>query len=175
MKNTAIILLLLAVIGISANVENDTKIGYVQMELVLQNMKETKQMNLTIEKYTAEKQIELKKNSEFLNKKFEEYRQKNENQVNADRLVAEGELKGMQKALEALKLRTEQEIMAEKSALLIPIREKLEKAVDAVAKKYSYKYVFNSVDETGNSVVVVAPERDDLTEEVLQHLGIKLK
>jgi len=177
MKNLTIVILLLALIGIAANVENDTKIGYVYIELVLNNMDETKEMLTIVEKYSAEKQLELQRHSDFLNQKFKDYQKKdNANQLtDAARLVAEGELKGLQNALDALKQRTEQEIITKRSALLAPIGKKLEKAMDQVAEKYSYKYVLNSADGTGNSVVIVAPDADDLTQEVMEHLGISFE
>jgi hypothetical protein len=34
--------------------------------------------------------------------------------------------------------------------------------------------VLNSADGTGNSIIIVAPESDDLTMKVMRHLGVKL-
>ncbi len=68
MKNIAIILLL-AFVGISANLENDTKIGYVYMDLVLRNMEEAKEMNTILDKFTQEKTAELEKSKIALARK----------------------------------------------------------------------------------------------------------
>ena len=43
------------------------------------------------------------------------------------------------------------------------------------AAQKGYRYVFSSADGTGNSIIIVAPEADDLTQEVMEYLGIELK
>ncbi len=175
MKNLTIVILLLAMIGISADLEDDTKIGYVYMELVLNNMDETKEVMELVNRFTTEKEAELAEKAGDLSTKFKEYqRQEKVGELSdAGRIIAEHELEGLQKALEALKARTDAEIKQKRSELLVPVARKLETAMDEVAAKYGYRYVLNSADGTGNSVVVVAPEADDLTQEVMLHLGIK--
>ncbi len=173
MKNLAI-LFLLAFIGISANLESETKIGYVYMELVMNNMDETKEMQAILEKFSNEKQAAIDQKSNKLNAKLKEYQDniKTGELTDAGKIIAENELMGLRRGLETLTNETEQEIYTKRSALLNPIAKKLEKAMDDVAEKYGYKYVLNSADGTGNSIVIVAPEADDLTQEVMTELGI---
>ncbi len=173
MKNLAI-LFLLAFIGISANLESETKIGYVYMELIMNNMKETQEMQAILEKFSAEKQAIIDKKSNELNNKISDYQSKDKaNELtDAGRIIAENELMTLRRNLETLTNETEQEIYSKRTVLLSPIAKKLEKAMDDVAAKYSYKYLLNSADGTGNSIVIVAPEADDLTQEVMTELGI---
>jgi len=176
MKNLAI-LFLLAFIGISANLESETKIGYVYMELVMNNMEETKEMQAILEKFSNEKQAVIDQKSNNLNEKFKDYqaKEKDNELTDAGRIIAENELMTLRRGLETLTNETEQEIYTKRTALLSPIAKKLEKAMDDVAKKYSYKYVLNSADGTGNSIVIVAPDADDLTQEVMKELGISFE
>lgn len=176
MKNLVIIGLL-AFIGISANLPNETKIGYVYMELVMNNMPETIEMMATIEKFTAEKQREVDRKNEMIAKSTKNFELKSQSGElsEAGSIILQNELNSLKKELDLLVTVNEQELYAKRSALLMPIAKKLEKTMDEVAAQHGYRYVFSSADGTGNSIIVVAPEADDLTQEVMEHLGIKLK
>lgn len=176
MKNIAIILML-AFIGISANIEDDTKIGYVYMDLVLRNMEEAKEMNLILDKFSREKSAELEKSKTILEKKFGEIQKKAQagTLTEAGKIIATNELEAMQRDIETQAQQDEQELYSKRINLLTPIAKKLEEAMDKVAGEKGYKYVLNSSDGTGNSIVVVAPEGDDLTQEVMVELGIELE
>ena len=77
MKNLVIIGLL-AFIGISANLPNETKIGYVYMEMVMNNMPETKEMMLNVDKFSAEKQAEVEKKKAVFVQKTEIFQKKSQ-------------------------------------------------------------------------------------------------
>lgn len=175
MKNIAIILML-AFIGISATIENDTKIGYVYMDLVLRNMNEAKEMNLILDKFTQEKTAEIEKSKAVLARKYDAVQKKAQagQLTEAGKIIATNELEAMQKEIGIQAQEDEQELYAKRMNLLTPIAKKLEEAMDKVAAEKGYKYVLNSSDGTGNSIVVVAPEGDDLTQEVMTELGIDL-
>lgn len=176
MKNLVIIGLL-AFIGISANLPNETKIGYVYMDMVMNNMPEANEMMAIVEKFTAEKQSEIEKRNAFISTKNEAFQKKSAKGelTEAGKIIAQNELISLQKELNQLISDNEQELYAKRSELLAPIAKKVEKAMDEVAALKGYRYVFSSADGTGNSIIVVAPESDDLTQEVMKHLGIELK
>ena len=176
MKNLVIIGLL-AFIGVSANLPNETKIGYVYMELVMNNMPEAVELMTIIDKFTAEKQAEIDARNAVISNKMTAYQKKLQNGelTDAGKIIAGNEIKSLQSELEQLITANEQEVYTKRTELLSPIAEKLEKAMDDVAAKNGYRYVFSSSDGTGNSIVVVAPEADDLTQEVMEHLGIELE
>ncbi|HAP69959.1 MAG TPA: hypothetical protein DCR04_09595 [Flavobacteriales bacterium] len=176
MKNLVIIGLL-AFIAISANVPNETKIGYVYMEMVMNNMPEAQEMMLIVDKFSAEKQAEVEKKKAVFIQKTEIFQKKSQSGelTEAGKIIAQNELTSLRKGLEQLVSTNEQELYAKRGELLSPIAKKLEAAMDEVAALKGYKYVLSSADGTGNSIMVVAPEADDLTQEVMKHLGIEMK
>ncbi|MCF8461584.1 MAG: OmpH family outer membrane protein [Flavobacteriales bacterium] len=176
MKNLVIIGLL-AFIGISANVPNETKIGYVYMDMVMNNMPEAKEMMTIIDRFTAEKQAEIEKKKADIAKKLEAFQKKSDSGELSDagKIIAQNEVKTMKADMDAMISNTEQEIYAKRSELLSPVAKKLEKAMDEVAAKLGYRYVLSSADGTGNSIVIVGPDEDNLTPEVMKHLGIEMK
>jgi len=176
MKNIVIIGLL-AFIGISANLPNETKIGYVYMELVMNSMPETKEMMAIVDKFTAEKQAEIEKRNVFINEKIESFQKKSQSGElsEAGKIITQNEIVSLRKELDKLISANEQELYSKRSELLSPIAKKLEKAMDEVAAQKGYRYVFSSADGTGNSIIIVAPDADDLTQEVMEYLGIGIK
>ncbi len=176
MRNIVIaVIFVLGAFGISATLENDTKIGYVYMDLVLQNMEETQKMNKLLNEMSKELASELKTSTADLNDKVIELQeQKNKGALQGDKLKeANASLEKMKEQLETHARKNEQVLQDKRNSMLGPITKKLEEAMDQVAAKAGYKYVLNSSDGTGKSLVLVAPEADDLTDEVMQYLEIK--
>jgi outer membrane protein len=58
--------------------------------------------------------------------------------------------------------------------LLSPVVAKMQKAIDEVAKEEAYTYVFNSNATGGVSVLLHAPQQDNITEKVLKKLGVTM-
>jgi outer membrane protein len=54
-----------------------------------------------------------------------------------------------------------------------PVVQKIQKAIDAVAKENAYTYIFN-LDAGANTtpILLVAPEENNITELVLKKLGV---
>ena len=176
MKNITIILLF-GFIGISATLENDTKIGYVYMDLVLTNMDEAKEMNLILDQFTQERSLGITKKTEELQAKAASISQAIQagKLSEAGQIIAQNEINSMQSSLQAQARQNEQELYEKRVALLSPIVKQLEEAMDDVAAEMGYKYVLNSSDGTGNSIVIVAPDADDLTQEVMTKLGVSFE
>lgn len=175
MKNAAI-LLLVGFIALSMSVDNSVRIGHVYMEQVLSQMDEAQEMNRIIDRFMLEKQAELDRQKSALEAKqamFETKEKKGE-MTDAGRIIANSELTAMQSAYETAQADADAELMQKRQELIRPIAQKMQTAMKEVAAKEGYTHVFNSADGTGNSIVIVAPEGDDLTLKVMRHLGIKL-
>jgi Skp family chaperone for outer membrane proteins len=175
MKNLTIVLLV-GLLALSMSVDTTTRVGYVYMEQVLGRMNEAQEMNRILERFTAERQMELEAMQQKLSTKYQEYQDKDRKGelTEAGRIIGMTELKALQAEYEASKANAEQELMTKRSDLMRPIALQLQTAMKEVAAKEGYTHVFNSADGTGNSIVVVAPESDDLTKRVMQHVGIKV-
>ena len=145
--------------------------------MVMNNMPEAQEMMLIVDKFSAEKQAEVEKKKAVFIQKTEIFQKKSQSGelTEAGKIIAQNELNSLRKGLEQLVSTNEQELYAKRGELLSPIAKKLEAAMDEVAALKGYKYVLSSADGTGNSIMVVAPEADDLTQEVMKHLGIEMK
>jgi outer membrane protein len=175
MKNAAIVLLV-GFLALSMSVDNSQRIGHVYMEQVLSRMNEAQEMNRILDRFMMEKQAELEQQKVQLEAKYEAFqtKEKKGELTDAGRIIASSELKAMQAAYDAALANAEQELAQKRGDLIRPIAQKMQQAMKEVAAKEGYTHVLNSADGTGNSIVIVAPESDDLTLKVMRHLGVKL-
>lgn len=66
--------------------------------------------------------------------------------------------------------------LAEKRAdLMKPVVQRVEKAIEKIAKEGGYTYVLNSIDGSGTSNILYGPPTDNITMKVVKELGIKLE
>ncbi|MCF8256262.1 MAG: OmpH family outer membrane protein [Flavobacteriales bacterium] len=175
MKNAAIAFLA-GLLTLSMSVDNSPRIGHVYMEQVLSRMDEAKEMNRILDRFMMERQAELEKQKSELEAKYVSFqtKEKKGELTDAGRIIASSELKATQAAYDAALANAEQELAQKRSDLIRPIAQQIQKAMKEVAAKEAYTHVFNSADGTGNSIIIVAPEGDDLTLKVMHHLGVKL-
>ena len=85
----------------------------------------------------------------------------------------ETELQGLQGRIQEFGRTAEQSLQAKYQQLVNPVVQKIQKAIDAVAKENGYQYVFN-LDAGANTIpiLLVAPEENNITELVLKKMGI---
>lgn len=154
-----------------------TKIGYTNLELVLAYMPESKVANQELqvfEKKLAEK-LEIKRS--YLASKYEEYQlkaQKNQFTSEAAKTAEEQDLNKLQEELRTAANDAEQQVQGKRGELYQPILEKLQKAIEEVAKANGYTYILNIGGGSGVSNILYGPEEDNITERLFKHLGLEL-
>lgn len=165
---------LLVVFVFSAMTAGAQKFGYLNSTAVLALMPEMKQAESTLEVTQKQYQEKGKKMVEELQMKYQEVQKKEQ----------EGALSPKQLDEEAKKLRTkeaeiaqfEQEMQAKvgekRGELLNPILDKVNKAIQDVAKENGFQFVFDASPGTG--ILLYADEALDLTKMVMDKLGIQL-
>lgn len=176
MKNLAIVIVLtIGAFAISANIENQTKIGYINEQTILGKMDAGQELERAIRKteetyfYDREKfvsQLEQKR-TELLQA---EVIGKNESNVNSS---LEKEIAQLKEAVNKMDRSHQEELAQLQSKLLKAARIKLDAAVAQVAAKNGYKYVLNSNSESDQRTVIIATDGDDLTEAVIEFMDLK--
>jgi len=148
------------------------KIGYASVELILAYMPETKAMNQKLETYQKKLQEQLQVKQGTFEQKYRDYLQIQEKLSESERKTRESELLKMDEELRSLAVDLEKKLMSRRQELVEPIITKLQNTIDEVAKAEGYTWVFNTVDGTGVSIVLHAPESDDLTKKILKKMGV---
>lgn len=176
MKNLVIVIVLtLGAFAISANIENQTKIAFVDEAKILSKMEAGQEVERAIRKteetynYDREKfviQLEQKK-TELLQAQLIG---KNEGNVNTS---LEKEIAQLKEAVNKMDRSKKEEIRQLKIKLLTSARQKLDESVEQVAAKKGYKYVLNSNADGENRSVIISAEEDDLTKAVIEYMDLE--
>ncbi|GAB3490281.1 hypothetical protein GCM10027341_01840 [Spirosoma knui] len=149
------------------------KLGYTNIDYVLAQTPEAKdiQNQLTIQRTQSEN--ELKRMTKELEDKYGAYEKGAAQMSDVIRKDRETELQGLQTRIQEFGRTAEQSLQTKYQQLVNPVVQKIQKAIDAVAKDNGYQYVFN-LDAGANTIpiLLVAPEENNITELVLKKLGI---
>lgn len=165
----------LLLVGFSASAQ--LKIGYTNLELILAVMPETKVANQELQTFEKKLSEKLEVKTSYFYSKQEDYQakaQRNQFATPQDRQAAEDELRKLQQEIRDAAAEADQQVQAKRQQLYAPILEKLQAAIEEVAKANGYTYILNIGSSGGASNILFGPEEDNITEKLLDHLGIEL-
>ncbi len=149
------------------------KLGYTNIDYVLAQTPEAKdiQNQLTIQR--TQSTNELERMQKELQTKYESYEKGAAQMSDVIRKDRETELQGLQGRIQEFGRTAEQSLQTKYQQLVNPVVQKIQKAIDGVAKDNGYTYVFN-LDAGANTIpiLLVAPEENNITELVLRKMGI---
>lgn len=169
MKRMIKYLLLPALLLFSANMIQAQKFAYVNSQVLLEDLPEVKAADAEIQ--TLQQQMQ-KKGQEM----FESYQRK---AMELQRRRDEGELSPKQLEQEAQKLGEDEDkirnfetemqtsILKKQQELLGPIQEKVNQAIESVAKSEGYSMVFDS----SSGALMYSDDENDITEQVKAKLS----
>ncbi|MDB4920564.1 OmpH family outer membrane protein [Mucilaginibacter sp.] len=146
-----------------------TKIGYVNTQLILSLMPEVKTVKSQLDIYQKQFIDELTSMNNELQTKGKQFQAGQATMTDAVRSSKQGELQDIQKRIQDYQNDAQQKYEAKSNELIKPLSDKIHTAVEAVAKEKGYTYVLDS----GQTALVVAPEADNLEAAVKVKLGIK--
>lgn len=164
----------LALLGsLSMNAQTSVKIGWTNIDHILQNLPESKeiQAKLSTERAQYEK-LYNEKLSEGL-KLQEDYQKNAATMSEVIRRDKEKVLQNKQQELQELQQNAQAALQAKEQELVDPVMNKIQKAIEAVAKENGYTYILNSDAGFGTTpVLLVAPDGDNISDLVFKKLGI---
>ena len=147
------------------------KFGYINSLELLSLMPEVKTADAELEAYAKTLKAKLAKmEQEFADKYLEVQKMQQEGEVTEAILEAEIKvLASLENKITQYRATTNQELQVKQNELYEPILAKATKAVQDVAKKHGYSYIF----DTSTGALVYAPEGDNIIELVKTELGIQ--
>ncbi|SOE22240.1 periplasmic chaperone for outer membrane proteins Skp [Spirosomataceae bacterium TFI 002] len=153
------------------------KVGYTNIDFILSSIPDSKdvQTKLSTEKAQYDKLIQEK--IAGFQKDYEDFQKLMQaGTVSAViRQDKEKSLQNKQNEIQEFQQNSETALQAKYQQLLSPVMDKIQKAIDEVAKANGYTYVFNSDAGAGTTpIVLVAPEQDNITTLVLKQMGVEV-
>ena len=172
MKNR--LLLTLAFVLVLPNLQakdKPLKIGYTNLDYILSLLPETKRIETDYKSFEKQLKNRLEAKVGEFQEKLQALEKGYETMTDPVRKQREAELLQLKSSLEQLQIESQESLANKNVELLKPVYEKIQQAIERVAKENGYTHVFNQ--ETGGIFILLyAPEEYDISDLVLKKLGI---
>jgi outer membrane protein len=145
------------------------KIGYINLNQLIDQMPETKTIRTQIEAYQKQFIDQLTAMNDDYVSKGKAYEAQRSTMSDAQRTAKETELTNLQKRMNDYQTSAQQQVQAKTTELSKPLFDKVRAAVAQVAKEKGYAYTF----DTSQTDFIVSPPGDDLMADVKAKLGLK--
>ena len=129
---------------VTVGVAKAQKVASMDYEAVLAAMPETKKMTTDLDTFSKTKGDELNKQAEAFQKEVQAYQAEGAKMTEAQRTAKESELQKKQQNLQALQQTAQADLAQRRDAAVKPIIEKLNKAVEKVAKASGYEFIIDA-------------------------------
>lgn len=171
MKNkTILIALFLSLFAIQESYAQ-VKIGYTNPARILSELPEVEEVDEQIQQLIEEKDEELAEKATDLQQIFSNYEASMSNLSEQERSVQEEELMEMNQQFESEREAMMNEIREKRQELMAPIIERMNAAMDEVAKEQGLDLVLNEGTSYGDAIIFFAnSERLNITEEIIEKL-----
>ena len=129
---------------VTAGAVNAQKVASMDYETVLAAMPETKKMTTDLDTFSKTKGDELQKQAEAFQKEVQQYQADGAKLTEAQRTAKEGELQKKQQNLQQLQQTAQQDLASRRDTAVKPIIEKLNNAVNKVAKANGFDFIIDA-------------------------------
>ena len=169
MKRLLIIAVLMLTIS-SAAVAQTT--GYINTETILSKMPEFVQAQQQIERLQSQYELQLQEEIKVIEGLFTRYQEERSRLNEMQRNARENEIITKERAVKEKQMEIfgQDGVIAERTKqLLDPIKEVIQRAVDAVAKENGFAMIFDITLVQG---IIFADPRADITDKVIERLAL---
>jgi outer membrane protein len=158
---------LFAAMAFTANAQ---KIGYVNSQAIIAVMPDVKEANSNLETYSAQLTKRAEQMYQTLQTKAVALQQKRDNgEISPKQLEIEmASLQAEEQKLMEFQGKSQTDIQVKQNELLEPILQKVQDAIDVIAKEETFTYIFDS----SQGMILYADETADITDKVKARLGI---
>jgi len=163
MKKIIISLLLILPMAVSAQ-----KFGHINTQELFAQMPEVAKVKLQMDTVQAQYENQLASMNEEFQKKYQDYQAQEATMADAIKQIRQQELQEMQQRIQLFYQTAEQDIQKKQQELLLPVHERMAKAIKAVGEREGYTYIFDSA-----AMVHIGDDAKDVTPAVKKELGIK--
>ena len=163
MKQIIIAMMLMLPMAISAQ-----KFGHVNTQELFAQMPEMNQVKLKMDTIQNQYEMQLASMNEEIQRKAQDYQAQEATMPDAVKQIRQQELQEMQQRIQLFYQTAEQDIQKKQQELLLPVHEKMVKAIKTVGDREGYTYIFDSA-----AMQYIAEGANDVMPAVKKELGIK--
>lgn len=151
------------------------KIGFIDSDYVLSRLPEYATVQQKVDRMAQEWEAELKKRKDEVDEQFKEYQARELLYTSEERRRKRDEIVRAEEEVERLRAKyfgPEGDLFSQQEQLMRPLQERILAAIEEVATREGYDYVF---DKQGDFVFLFTREQYDLSDRVLEELGIDVE
>lgn len=171
MKQLSLFLFMSAMMLWAAAAFGQQKIGFVNSNKIFKELPEAREAQQKLEALAKPIQDEIEKREKAIQDKLEEYKKKEALMNDAAKRAAQQEIYDMDQKLREYKLEklgSDGELARQQEKILTPIKEKILKAIERIAKELKYSFVFDQTETI--PVLLYGEPSADLTFKVIDRL-----
>lgn len=167
-----LILAVVALLGcFAAQAQTGMKIGYADVDFILAQLPEAKQVQADLQAHNTQLQNQLQSKYQEYQTKLAAYQQAGANMIEAVRNEKEQELVDLEKRFQQFQQDAQTSLQKKQGELMQPLFVKVGDMINTVANEEGYDYVLSS-GIGGVDVVLFAKEEHDISIKVLKKLGV---
>lgn len=161
----------LALLLTSVGITNAQRIGFVDVNYILEKIPEYNEAQTKIDKVAADWKAEIEKKYATIDKKYKAFQ--NEQYLYSDEMKQKkiAEIENLEKDVKAFqsdKFGYEGGLFKKRQELVKPIQDRVYNAINEYATDNSYDFIF---DKGSSTTILFASPRRDKTDEILKLLG----
>lgn len=171
MKNKLILAVVAVLLAAGAQAQNGMKIGYADVDYILSQLPEAKQVQADLESHSTQLQTQIQSKYQEYQQKLATYQQGAANMVDAVRKEKEQELTDLGNRLQQFEQDAQASLQKKQSELMQPLFVKVGDMINTVAEAEGFDYVL-STGIGGVDIILFAKDENDLSDKVLNKLGV---
>lgn len=178
MQNRMVKYLLVTLFAVGAlSTAHAQKIGFADLELILAFMPEAKVVDQELNTYQQQLAKNLQVKRDYFETRLAEFQERaaeaGDNLPESELAAMQAELEKLQNELAKSQQDAEQRFIARRAERLSPVLNKVQAAIDSLAKEQGFTYIFNT-SSSGTSIVLFGGEEHNLTKTLMERLGIPI-
>jgi outer membrane protein len=153
------------------------KIGYTNLEYILAQLPEAKQIESQLKEFEKQLQNQLQSKYTEYEQKLDAYKKGQATMAEIVKQDKEQELMALQNNIREFEEKAQNEMQNKQVALLEPVLNKIQKAIDKVADTNGYAFVLSTHTDMGASAIILYAKNkeDNISDLVLKELGVTPK
>lgn len=165
MKLKSLLLSAFVLFAVAATAQ-EVKVGYTNVDYVLSQMPEAKQIEADLKAYETQLQNRLQAKIQEFQTKGQAFQSGYQTMSDVERADKQEELQNLQASIEKFQREAQVSLQDKEVQLLQPAYDKIQKAIDDVAAENGYTHVFRA------EALLFAKETDEISVLVLKKMGV---
>lgn len=157
--------------GYAATAQVTQKIGYADVEYVLSQMPQFKDVQSDIQTYQTQLQKQYEAKVQEYQQKIQEYQAQEATMLDAIKADKQREIIQLEQSIQQFQADMQDSFMKKQETLMTPLYEKVGTAIEGVAKENGYSHIL-SARLSGLDVILYGDASLDVSDLILKKMGI---